>query len=283
MMNSHLTKSYKSLFQNELNRFYQMSTSQLLQFLKKFNNSAAMGEKNETLNLSITPEDSGLLYPPYSILVEIFKEADELLPDGVGYAPGAPDNVKVVKNTQDVVEHVIVIFNRDNGIVKCKSACDRFKAYNFYEHSLSVAENEGFLNRFLQYLEQRQSSRFTSQGISNIINVDKSGNTGKKRTKSTSKRKEEANKNKETYAEHSFLSDLSSQHQQNIRTNSSTDDLIQSSSQLFGRVKKNLALRESTASASGETSQSKRSLPSQAESSKSNQMQPFSCKLPNLL
>ena len=182
-----------------------------------------------------------------------------------------------------MVEHVIVIFNRDNGIVKCKSAWDRFKAYNFCKHSLSVAENEGLLNRFLQYLEQRQSLCFTSQGISNIINVDKSGNTGKKRTKSTSKRKEEANKNKEIYAEQSFSSDLSSQHQQNIRTNSSTDDLIPSSSQLFGRVKKNLALRESTASASGETSQSKRSLPSQAESSKSNQMQPFSCKLPNLL
>ena len=66
----------------------------------------------------------------------------------------------------------------------------------FCEHSLSVAENEGPLNRFLQYLKQRQVSRFTSQRISNITNVDKSGNTGKKPTKSTSKRQREANKNK---------------------------------------------------------------------------------------
>lgn len=43
-----------------------------------------MGEKNETLNLSITPEGSGLLYPPYSILVEISKETNELLPNGIG-------------------------------------------------------------------------------------------------------------------------------------------------------------------------------------------------------
>ena len=178
-----LDKKYKSLFQNELNRFYQMLTPQRLQFLKTFNNSAVMGEGNETLNLSITPEDSGCLYPPYSILVEIFKEADELLLDGIGYAPGAPDKV----NTQNVMEPIIVIFNRDNGIGKCKSACDRFKAYNLCEHSLSVAENEGPLNRFLQYLKQRQSSRFIFQRISNISNVEKSGNIGKKNpTKSTS-------------------------------------------------------------------------------------------------
>ena len=43
------------------------------------------------------------------------------------------------------MELIIVIFNRDNGIVKCKSACGRFKAYNICEHSLSVAENEGLL------------------------------------------------------------------------------------------------------------------------------------------
>ena len=61
------------------------------------------------------------------------------------YTPGAPDNVKVVKNTQNVMEPIIVIFNRDNGIVKCKSACNSFKAYNICEHSLSVAENEGLL------------------------------------------------------------------------------------------------------------------------------------------
>ena len=68
-----LDKKYKSLFQNELNRFYQMLTPQRLQFLKHFNNSAVMGEGNESLNLSITPEVSRLLYPPYSILVEILK------------------------------------------------------------------------------------------------------------------------------------------------------------------------------------------------------------------
>ena len=140
-----LDKIYKILFQNELNRFYQMSTPQRLQFLKKFNNKAVMHEGNETLNLSITQEDSGLLHLPYLILVEIFKEADELVPDGIGYVPGAPNNVKVVKNTQNVMESIKVIFNRDNGIVKCKSACNRFKAYNIYEQSLFVAENEGFL------------------------------------------------------------------------------------------------------------------------------------------
>ena len=77
----------------------------------KFNNSAVMGKGNETLNLSITPEDGRLLYPPYSILIEISKEADKLLPDGILYVPGAPDNVKAVKNPQNVMESIIVIFN----------------------------------------------------------------------------------------------------------------------------------------------------------------------------
>ena len=111
-----------------------------------------MGERNEILNHSITPEDSGLLYPLYSILVEIFKEADELLPDEVVYASGPSDNTKLVKNTQNMVEPIIVIFIRDYGIVKCKSACDRSKGYNLCEHSLSFTENEGLLNKFLQYL-----------------------------------------------------------------------------------------------------------------------------------
>ena len=106
-----LNKKYKRLFQNKLNHFYQMLAPQWLQFLIKFNNSAVMGEGNETLNLSITPEDGRLLYPPYSILIEISKEADKLLPDGILYVPGAPDNVKVVKNPQNVMESIIVIFN----------------------------------------------------------------------------------------------------------------------------------------------------------------------------
>ena len=72
------------------------------------------------------------------------------------------------------MELIIVIFNRYYGIVKCKSGCDRFKAYNLCEHSLSVAENEGLLNRFLQYLKQRQSSRFTPKGyqISTLKNQE---------------------------------------------------------------------------------------------------------------
>ena len=140
-----LDKMYKSLFQNGLNRFYQMSTLQQLQFLKKFNNKAVMRKGNKTLYLWVTQEDSEFLYLPYPILVEIFKEADELVPDGIEYAPWAPNNVKVVKNTQNVMELIIVIFNRDNGLVKCKSACNRFKAYNICKYSLSVAENEVLL------------------------------------------------------------------------------------------------------------------------------------------
>ena len=141
-----LDKKYESLFQNELNHFYQMPTSKRLQFLKKFNNNAVVGERNQILNHSLTPQDSGLLYPLYSILVEIFKEADELLPDEVVYASGPSDNTKLVKNTQNMVEPIIVIFIRDYGLVECKSACDRSKGYNLCEHSLSFAENEGLLN-----------------------------------------------------------------------------------------------------------------------------------------
>ena len=59
-----------------------MSTPQGLQFLKRFNDKV-MHKGNETLNLSITQEDSELLYLAYSILVEIFKEADKLVPDGI--------------------------------------------------------------------------------------------------------------------------------------------------------------------------------------------------------
>ena len=70
-----------------------MLTSQRIWFLKKFNNGAVIDQGNETPNLSVTPEDSVLLYWLYSILVEVFKEAAELLSDGMECAPGAPDTV----------------------------------------------------------------------------------------------------------------------------------------------------------------------------------------------
>ena len=56
-----------------------------------------MSKRNYIFNISTAPECSGLLYLPYSILVEISKETNELLPDGIGSAPGAPDNDKVDK------------------------------------------------------------------------------------------------------------------------------------------------------------------------------------------
>ena len=123
-----------------------MKAPERLRFLAKFNNTPVREEANQ---------NSGLLYPPYSILAEIFDEASDLLPTGIASAPGAPDGVKVLKNMQDFSKPITVTFNLKNGVVKCQSCCDRFKAYNICEHTLSVTEKEGILNKFLDHLRQR--------------------------------------------------------------------------------------------------------------------------------
>ena len=135
------------MYHGELNHFYQMKAPQRSPFLAKFNNTPIKEEANHSSCLSITPENSGLLYPPYSILAEIFDEASDLLPTGI--ASGAPVGVKVIQNMQDFSKPITVTFNLQNGIVKCQSCCDRFKAYNICEHTLSVSEKEGILHKFL--------------------------------------------------------------------------------------------------------------------------------------
>ena len=68
-----------------------------------------------------------LVPPPFSIMNSIFKDARDLLLNGILCAP--PDSARVVHNDFDPEQPFTVTFNIINGNVKCLLTCLSFRAY----------------------------------------------------------------------------------------------------------------------------------------------------------
>eukprot|EP00111_Clytia_hemisphaerica_P010473 TCONS_00030595-protein len=148
-----------------------------------------------------------------TILKDIFNDGSVLLnPDSITDAPGAP-TVKIVKNLHDPLQPYRVSIKND-GIVSCQQTCDRYKAYAICEHTLSVSQREGIQDKSINKLKRKQSSRSTGRNLSDLCNVNKDPKTGKKATKSTSKRKGKRKSNS-VFSYTNTLNDTSSVARQN--------------------------------------------------------------------
>ena len=191
-----LLPDYKE-FQDKANRFYQMSKDQRQQFVEKFNTLPVIGATTVD-TLSITPDACSLLYPPYSIIEEIFAKAAKILKSsGIMDAPGAPSGVYIVQNYESPSEPLTVTVLK-NYKVSCQSKCKRHQAYQICEHILAVAEKENILKNFLDAYKKKNQSKYTKRKISDIADIRKSKNCGKKACKSTSKRYGKANTNRKS-------------------------------------------------------------------------------------
>ena len=102
--------------------------------------------------LSMTPQETGLTVPPFSILEEIFKDAESLMKSGIIQALDSK-NTKIVQNMNEPNKPLIVIF-MEKGMVQCQQFCPRYAAYQICQHSVSVAESEGLLKKFIEKLKK---------------------------------------------------------------------------------------------------------------------------------
>ena len=66
-------------FQERVEQFYQMTQRQRNQLIEKFNSLPVQGATLPMKGLSVTPQNCMSLYPPFSIIEQIFAKAAEIL------------------------------------------------------------------------------------------------------------------------------------------------------------------------------------------------------------
>ena len=144
--------------------------------------------ETDLCKLSVQPQHSKIVYPPYSVVEEMFQDASAMVTgDGVLQAPGA-SSTYIVLNTADAKNPFII--NMVGNKIECSNEkCVRFQAYGICTHTIAVAETSGNLSGFLADFNMRNR-----QSLSSLVDIGHSSKAGKKATKATQKRKGAANK-----------------------------------------------------------------------------------------
>ena len=120
-----LRKEYNQ-FQKRVEQFYQMTQRQRNQLIKKFNSLPMKSATLPIKALLVTPQYRMSLYPPFSIIEEIFAKAGEILNSSpVIPAPGAPAGTFVVQNGISPMEPLIVII-KNNFKISCQGKYKRY-------------------------------------------------------------------------------------------------------------------------------------------------------------
>ena len=203
-------------------QFYSMNASQRDKALKRFNeakispadvqvrenaNAESLANRHnaaeppeDTLHhtspgrlcsLSVCPEESGIVYPPFTIVQEIFQDASSLARsnNNIVIAPGCSANdAYFVSNPQDRLQPFVVTVQ--NVTVKCQQEkCVKYAAYKICSHSVAIAEYLGILAEFVANF-----NRLNRYNLSCLTDIDQPKTAGKKATKATQRRKGAANK-----------------------------------------------------------------------------------------
>eukprot|EP00794_Sanderia_malayensis_P014441 gene14441-15945_t len=120
--------------------------------------------------ISIQPDESRILYPPFSIVEEIFQDASAIVNgNGVLQAPGSSITY-IVANEEKANNPFVISIN--NNAVECSSEkCLKFKAYKICSHAIAVAETHGSLGPYLA-----QFNLTNRQSISALVDIGHSSN-----------------------------------------------------------------------------------------------------------
>ena len=137
--------------------------------------------------MSVNADDSRILYPPLSILSELFDNASELLgsENNLVAAPGAPAGTYIVAYANDFSNPLTATADIQSGKVSCQSKCERYKSYRICEHCLAVAEKENILPTFVAFFKKADRQK----RISDVADIYKAKGAGKKASKATERRK----------------------------------------------------------------------------------------------
>ena len=167
------------------NRYFQMSQQQKERFIKMFSNTPPVTSvsSGKLKNLSLSPNDTGILYPTIEILRNIFVKAESLLErEGSITSFSGMQNPYFVESKSNPKEpHKLNVYS--NGNVECDNNCLQYKSYKICSHSVAIAEKYGCLKIFVEIVKKNPAC------LNDLVNSRQPINTGKKTISSTQKRK----------------------------------------------------------------------------------------------
>ena len=177
--------------------FYQMTPKQRQNFLKKFNSQNPKQKTSEYMPLqngnsikekkiSISPSESGIMYPPITVLNQIFDKAERYVYGKTKSITQSPfDNIfslLVPSQTNPSTAHIVKY--QTNGKFECDHACKRYTAYKICSHTVAAAEYRKELHSYISYFKKTEKRK-----LNDLIDTAKNPKADQKKTKSTQKRK----------------------------------------------------------------------------------------------
>ena len=167
-----------------------MNIRQRVAAVNKINNFVIPKTKAEneqcTSTASFVSAQLKLTGIPQSITDEIYNEAKGIVENGSvlkGFG-----NLFYVQNTADQNKPFQIIIS-DNGNGSCKGAtCPRFISFKVCHYILAVTIEQQILDKFISVYNRKENVQ-----LINVVNIWKEKSAGRKKTKSTQKRKGPAN------------------------------------------------------------------------------------------
>ena len=95
---------------------------------------------------------------------------------------------------------------RNSVYYECSEGCIRFSAFALCEHTLAVADSDNRLSDFLKAYKMKNGGK---RDLNAIVHIDMPAGRGRKKTKSTQKRKGASNPKKQLVHEYSASVDTS--------------------------------------------------------------------------
>ncbi len=180
----------------------------------------AESHDEETISLSVLPENSKILSVPYPIVKEIFRDGAQLLSrsNSIVSAPGSSNASFYVSNTSDqskpyCVKRVSAVKTASRNLFECDKHCLRFSGLHLCSHVIAVAEYNKELQEFLNVF----NGIFVRPNLTSLANMDMPKGRGKKANKATQKRKGPANAPKKPILE-TYVSTSGFNHYQPTQT-----------------------------------------------------------------
>ena len=208
----HLDPDYKGYGMEET-VFYRKSRDQRNTFLKRFHQATINVTKELPVDLqdtfaeangppfpklSVPLENINIMQVPFAIMARMYHKASSILQqaqESIIRAPGQGDGLPwyVANEKANAPSYVVTKKHttRFGVYYECSDNCIKFSAHNMCAHTIAVAESDAGLQAFIECYR----SKTTKGGnVDALVHLDLPSARGKKKTKSTQRRKGATNK-----------------------------------------------------------------------------------------
>ena len=155
-----------------------------------------------------------LIGVPFATLVRMYNDASTLArsENKIVKAPDEGDNLPryVANSISNLPPYQVSQKRTARNCVyyECSEGCIRFSAYALCEHTIAVADIDNRLSDFLKAYKMKNGGK---RDMNAIVHIDMPAGRGRKKTKSTQKRKGASNRKKQLVQEYSAPADTSQQ------------------------------------------------------------------------